>query len=224
VSTDVGVQVSPGAPDPHGNATVDVIVDLSSGAGETVPSDRVIRMKNRNVARTAATSLLLVTSMAVSGCAVGEVAVPSVDSERQAEVEPAADPLPVEERTNQQRAENGLPALDASEKLRDSACAKADDMLARDYWGHRAPDGSGDPFEFMREAGVDYYTAAENLYYSTPDGPDPVAGWMDSPGHRENILNPDFTRVGVCLRTGPYQGLPEADLYVQHFATPKSER
>lgn len=185
-------------------------------------------MKNRTVAKVAAAPLLLVASMVVSGCAEWDAAVnrelPLFDSGDQAEVEPPANPSPVEEQTNVQRSENGIPALDASEKLRDSACAKADDMIARDYWGHHAPDGTGDPFMFIREAGVDYYTAAENLFYSTTGGPDPVANWMQSPGHRENILNPEFTRVGVCLRTAAYQGLPEAHLYVQHFATPMAER
>ncbi|MET3862571.1 uncharacterized protein YkwD [Dietzia sp. 2505] len=188
----------------------------------------MIRMSNRTVSRVAAASPLLVASMLGSGCAEWDAAVnrelPSVDSWSQAEVEPPADPSPVEEQTNVKRGENGIPTLDASEKLRESACAKADDMIARDYWGHHAPDGSGDPFMFIREAGVDYSTAAENLFYSTAGGPDPVDSWMQSPGHRENIVNPDFTRVGVCVRTAAYQGLPEAHLYVQHFATPVSER
>lgn len=186
------------------------------------------RTNNRTISRGAAASLLLVASMAVSGCAEWGPAVdlelPSGDSWSRAEVEPPAEASPVEERTNVQRSENGLPTLDASERLRDSACAKADDMIARDYWGHYAPDGSGDPFMFIREAGVDYSTAAENLFYSTPGGPDAVDSWMESPGHRENIVNPNFTRVGVCVRTAAYQGLPEAHLYVQHFATPLSER
>lgn len=185
-------------------------------------------MKDRTVTKAAAASVLLVASMGISGCAEWDAAVnrnlPSVESGSQTEVEPPADPLPVEEQTNVQRSENGVPTLDASEKLRDSACAKADDMIARDYWGHHAPDGTGDPFMFIREAGVDFYTAAENLFYSSSGGPDPVANWMQSPGHRENILNPDFTRVGVCVRTAAYQGLPEAHLHVQHFATPMSER
>lgn len=185
-------------------------------------------MKDRTVTKVSAASLFLVASMVVGGCAEWDAPVnrglPSVDPGGQAEVEPPADPSPVEEQTNVQRSENGIPGLDASEKLRDSACAKADDMIARDYWGHHAPDGTGDPFMFIREADVDFYTAAENLFYSTPGGPDPVDSWMQSPGHRENIVNPDFTRVGVCVRTAAYQGLPEADLYVQHFATPMSER
>ena len=185
-------------------------------------------MKNGIVAKVAAAPLLLIASMAVSACAEWDAAVdrelPSIDSWSRAEVEPPADASPVEMQTNAQRSENGIPTLDASEKLRDSACAKADDMITRDYWGHHAPDGTGDPFMFIREAGVDYYTAAENLFYSTSGGPDPVANWMQSPGHRENILNAEFTRVGVCLRTAAYQGIPEAHLYVQHFATPMAER
>ncbi|MEH6623597.1 MULTISPECIES: CAP domain-containing protein [Dietzia] len=185
-------------------------------------------MSSRTAARAAAASLVLVGWTVVGGCAESDIAVngqlSSVASGGQAAVEPPADPSPVEAETNVQRSENGLATLDASERLRDSACAKADDMIARDYWGHHAPDGSGGPSTFIREAGVDYSRAAENLFYSSTGGPDPVANWMQSPGHRENILDPDLTRVGVCLRTAAYQGLPEAHLYVQHFATPMSER
>lgn len=179
-------------------------------------------------ARASAASLILAASTMVAGCAQVDVAVDRGLSSKapggQSAVEPPAEPSPVEAETNVQRSENGLPPLDASERLRDSACAKADDMIARDYWGHTAPDGSGGPSTFIREAGVDYSRAAENLFYSSTGGPDPVANWMQSPGHRENILDPDLTRVGVCLRTAAYQGLPEAHLYVQHFATPMSER
>ncbi|EFV91700.1 hypothetical protein ES5_09615 [Dietzia cinnamea P4] len=186
-----------------------------------------MRMSNRTVARAAVASVILVASV-MSGCAESDLAVngglPWTDPRGAAPLEPPAEPSPVEERTNAQRSENGLPALDASEKLRDSACAKADDMIARDYWAHHAPDGRGGPGTFIREAGVDYHRAAENLFYSSTGGPDPVAQWMQSPGHRENILDPDFTRVGVCMRTAAYQGLPEAHLYVQHFATPMAER
>ncbi|MDV6299919.1 CAP domain-containing protein [Dietzia maris] len=185
-------------------------------------------MSSRTAARAAAASLILVGWTVVSGCAELDTAVngqlSSVAPEGRTAVEPPADPSPVEAETNVQRSENGLPPLDASERLRDSACAKADDMIARGYWGHTAPDGSGGPSTFIRQAGVDYSRAAENLFYSSTGGPDPVANWMQSPGHRENILDPDLTRVGVCLRTAAYQGLPEAYLYVQHFATPMSER
>ena len=125
-------------------------------------------MSSRTAARAAAASLILVGWTVVAGCAQVDVAVDRGLSSKapggQSAVEPPAEPSPVEAETNVQRSENGLPPLDASERLRDSAGAKADDMIARDYWGHTAPDGSGGPSTFIRQAGVDYSRAAENLF------------------------------------------------------------
>lgn len=128
-----------------------------------------------------------------------------------------------EQQTNEQREFYGLPPLKASQKLRNSACTKADDMLKRDYWGHFAPDGTGDPGQLIKEAGVVYVVAGENNYFTNRADPRPVESWMESPGHRAAILSEDFTRVGVCERSGPYQGLPRALIFVQHFSTPRTE-
>lgn len=125
-----------------------------------------------------------------------------------------------ESEINEYRVKEGRAPLQTSERLRESACEKADDMLRRDYWAHYAPDGSGDPYVFMREAGFDYQVAGENLYYDRGKPLIPAASWMLSPGHRENMLAAEYQYQGICLREGKFQGQGHVYLVVQHLATP----
>lgn len=128
----------------------------------------------------------------------------------------------VESQVNDQRKQVGVAPLESSAMLRESACAKADDMLQLNYWEHHRPDGTGKAGDFMDVAGFNWGRAGENLAYFT-SSPDPVGGWMSSDGHRANMLNPDVTRQGIGLREGPFQGKPHVYLYVQHLAVPLSE-
>jgi hypothetical protein len=107
--------------------------------------------------------------------------------------------------TNIQRANNGLPALNTNSKLMSAAQAKAQDMFAKDYWAHNAPDGTT-PWYWITAAGYNYSTAGENLAkgFSTSNGV--VQGWMNSPGHRANILNTSFIDTGVAVMSGTLQG------------------
>lgn len=94
------------------------------------------------------------------------------------------------------RAENGLGALTIDETLSQTARAKAVDMAQNNYFSHTSPT-YGSPFDMMKQFGVDYNTAGEDIAkgYSTAQAV--VDGWMNSPGHRANILNASFTRTGV---------------------------
>ncbi|MDD4773277.1 MAG: CAP domain-containing protein [Eubacteriales bacterium] len=94
------------------------------------------------------------------------------------------------------RAENGLGALTIDETLSQTARAKAVDMAQNNYFSHTSPT-YGSPFDMMKQFGVDYNTAGENIAkgYSTAQAV--VDGWMNSPGHRANILNASFTHTGV---------------------------
>jgi uncharacterized protein YkwD len=109
--------------------------------------------------------------------------------------------------TNQQRINNGLPALNYNSKLSQAAQAKAQDMFAKDYWAHYAPDGTS-PWSFMTAAGYNYSTAGENLAKDFDTSSGVVTGWMNSPGHRANILNTSFIDTGVAVMNGTLQGSP----------------
>lgn len=121
------------------------------------------------------------------------------------------------EGVNRARTENGLPALVVSEQLVASACAKAQHMIDNDYWDHVAPDGTT-PWYFFGQVGYGYISAGENLAYGFSDEQSTVDGWMDSPTHRENILLPDYSEQGVCIKYGEYQGGKNA-VIVNHFGT-----
>ena len=94
------------------------------------------------------------------------------------------------------RHENGLGYLGADAQLSRAARIKSQDMRDRGYFSHNSPT-YGSPFEMMQGFGIRYRTAGENIAmgYRTPQAV--VDGWMNSPGHRANILSENYTRIGV---------------------------
>lgn len=120
--------------------------------------------------------------------------------------------------TNNARAQNGLGALSNNQKLNNSAQSKANDMIARDYWSHNTPDGT-QPWWFFTQAGYSYTNAGENLAYGFSDSASTVDAWMNSAGHRANILG-SYTEIGIGIASGAnYQG-GENTVVVAHYATP----
>lgn len=97
--------------------------------------------------------------------------------------------------TNTQRVSNGLSPLKLNEKLDSAAQANADDMAARDYWSHYTPDGNP-PWVWVTNQGYSYQKLGQNLAAGFSDEQATIDGWMASPPHRENLLDPDFNQVG----------------------------
>ncbi len=97
---------------------------------------------------------------------------------------------------NEQRAANGLAPLTLNEKLSDVARAKSQDMHDNNYFSHTSPT-YGSPFDMLKTFGISYRAAGENIAmgYATPQAV--VNGWMNSAGHRANILNGSYTQIGV---------------------------
>ena len=97
---------------------------------------------------------------------------------------------------NQERAAYGLPALGTNAQLADGAKLKSQYLHDNRYFDHNSPT-YGTPFEMMRALGITYSYAGENIAmgYSTPEAV--VRAWMQSPGHRANILSANFTSIGV---------------------------
>lgn len=118
---------------------------------------------------------------------------------------------------NIEREKVGKPMLEYNEKIAESACLKADDMVKRNYWSHNTPDGD-EPWVFFQRAGVQYSKAGENLAYGFVDPTAVVAGWMVSEKHKENILG-DYTAEGLCARKAfEFNGSSKQIVVVQHFA------
>ncbi|MDB5181341.1 MAG: hypothetical protein JWP13_104 [Candidatus Saccharibacteria bacterium] len=122
--------------------------------------------------------------------------------------------------SNQERINNGLPVLGYNPQLAAAAEAKARDMFAKDYWAHNAPDGTP-PWAFITAAGYAYVTAGENLAKDFDTSTAVVAGWMNSAGHRANILNSAFKETGVAAINGTLQG-SATTLVVAMYAAPKT--
>ncbi|MFC5529775.1 CAP domain-containing protein [Cohnella yongneupensis] len=99
--------------------------------------------------------------------------------------------------TNQKRAQAGLPPCAGTDaNLNRSARAKSEDMATQNYFAHDSPT-YGDPFAMMRNFGVQYNSAGENIAMGQPTPQAVVDAWMNSPGHRANIMNGTFTHLGV---------------------------
>ena len=97
---------------------------------------------------------------------------------------------------NEVRRENGLKALTANWELSRVARSKSQDMLNKGYFSHTSPT-YGTPFQMIKAFGLSFRTAGENIARGYPTPQAVVNGWMNSSGHRANILNASYTQIGV---------------------------
>ncbi|SEQ96328.1 spore coat assembly protein SafA/uncharacterized protein, YkwD family [Virgibacillus subterraneus] len=97
---------------------------------------------------------------------------------------------------NKERAEAGLPALKYDWELARVAKYKSRDMNNVGYFSHDSPT-YGSPFTMMKDFGISYNSAGENIARGHASAEEVVNGWMNSSGHRANILSDDFTHIGV---------------------------
>jgi len=115
---------------------------------------------------------------------------------------------------NDERASAGLAPLEWDERLVPVARAHSEEMFRLKYFSHTSPT-AGSPFDRLKAAGITYTRAGENLAYAQSVT---IAhrGLMESQGHRENILRPEFTRIGIgVISAGPY-----GRMFTQLFVTP----
>jgi len=120
--------------------------------------------------------------------------------------------------TNQEREKTGLPALTYNDKLSTAASLKAQDMFAKNYWAHFAPDGKT-PWDFILNSGYQYEYAGENLAKNFLFSDDVVSAWMNSQIHRDNILKREYSEVGYAVVNGMFNG-EQTTLVVQMFGKP----
>jgi hypothetical protein len=99
--------------------------------------------------------------------------------------------------TNQQRVAANLSPLVLNSKLSQAAEVKANDMITNNYWAHVSPTGVT-PWTLIRQTGYQYQYAGENLAEDYSSAEAVVNAWMNSPGHRKNLLNPKLCEVGFA--------------------------
>lgn len=121
------------------------------------------------------------------------------------------------EETNTERSKMHLSSLTTNDKLTYSAQMKANDMATRGYFSHNTPEGDT-PWVWFQRSGYIYQNAGENLAVNFIESKDVTAAWMNSPTHRENVLNGKFMEVGIATANGKYKGR-DAIFVVQHFGT-----
>ena len=123
--------------------------------------------------------------------------------------------------TNKQRDQYQQLPLHTNAKLNLAAKAKLDDMFRQQYFEHESPDGKK-PADIITAAGYEYLIVGENLALGNYENDQLlVEAWMNSPGHRANILDSKFREIGVAVGKGMYEG-KEVWMAVQEFGSPLS--
>lgn len=163
------------------------------------------------------TSIIVAVVLAISFFCAGMFAV-AVLQELQRKPDAPAPVVPVFADTedlwrlaNDERMKAGLPALDRSPALDESAMVKCADMQAKNYWAHNDPSGASKYYDFIRTQ-IKYRQAGENLAQNTGDAAHTVQAWMNSPEHRKNMVDDKYTLVGYAVCNGSV-GI----VVVQHF-------
>lgn len=112
---------------------------------------------------------------------------------------------------NKERVKAGLKPLEVDMRLVDISRKKSKDMIEKNYFGHISPT-YGSPFDALKNAGISYRYAGENIA-GAPTVEKAHEALMNSPGHRANILNPNFNKVGI----GIVDGGPYGKMFTQTF-------
>ena len=198
---------------------------ITAFAAEAVPSDAKVRIMGREIDFEAYTidgyTYFKLRDLvgALGFDVVWDAAAKVISVSEKGTEAPAAEETPVVEETpesveeqvlelvNEARAQEGLPTLKMDEKVMEAAAVRAEEML--ELYDHSRPDGRS-CFTALKEAGANYRAAGENIAYGYPTAEDVMEGWMNSKGHRENILNRDFDKIGIG-----YQ--PDGNYWVQMF-------
>jgi|GEM_PF-1812832 len=122
--------------------------------------------------------------------------------------------------SNYQRSAAGEASLNLNGALDAAAQAKANDMVAKNYWGHYSPTGAS-PWSFISAAGYSYSAAGENLAYGFASSSAVISAWMNSAEHRANLLNAGFRDVGFGIANSPnYVGTGPETIVVAEYGTP----
>ena len=127
-------------------------------------------------------------------------------------------PAVVTDATNQARASEGQAPLSRNALLDEAARLKAEDMARNGYFAHWSPTGVS-PWHWFNEAGYTYAHAGENLAVHFTDSGEVVEAWLNSPTHRANILNGNYSEIGIGTAEGRYEGY-DTVFVVQMFGTP----
>ena len=117
--------------------------------------------------------------------------------------------------TNKERVKLGLSELKHNRVLDLAAQKKAEDMLKKNYFAHTSPDGIK-PWHWFKEVDYNYTFAGENLAMNFVEAEDAMTAWMNSPTHKDNIVNKNYEDIGIAVAVGKLEGY-QTTLVVQLF-------
>ena len=120
--------------------------------------------------------------------------------------------------TNQERKSLGITSLRENSNLNQAAYLKAKDMLNNDYFAHTSPSGLT-PWYWFDKTGYKYQYAGENLAIDFIDSEELFEAWDNSPSHRENIIDTNYTDIGIAVVSGEFKG-SQTTVVVQLFGSP----
>jgi uncharacterized protein YkwD len=109
------------------------------------------------------------------------------------------------EMVNKERKSNDFGELMENKELEKAAEMKAEDMAKGGYFSHVTPDGK-DPWHWLEINGIKYSAAGENLAAKFKNPAKVVPAWMESPTHKKNVLNSEYTQTGIGIAKGEYEG------------------
>lgn len=124
----------------------------------------------------------------------------------------SSEALAVLKLVNQERQKNGLDPLELNAPVTNVANVKAKDMAVNNYFSHNSAT-YGTPFQMLKSFGIHYMSAGENIAAGQRTPEEVMKSWLNSPGHRENILRSSFTHIGI----GYYKGGSYGHYWVQQF-------
>lgn len=164
-------------------------------------------------------------------CENGNITLPDIEGENRPgndvtpEIKPdddsVQDSIPEENKTyelrvlelvNEERVSRGLTPLTLSDELSSVAQAHSADMAKRNYFSHNSPEGLT-PFDRIKNAGISYKSAGENIAAGQKTPEDVVESWMNSDGHRKNILNSSYREMGIGIAYGGSYGIYWTQLF-----------
>ncbi len=124
--------------------------------------------------------------------------------------------------TNDYRDRSNLPALHEDNALDRAAQAKADQMVAQNYWDHVAPDGTT-PWYYIQKVGYNYSSAGENLAYGFANSDQVITAWMNSVEHRDNVLG-SYQDVGFGFANGDNYQHGKNTVVVAMYGLPSTQK
>lgn len=160
-------------------------------------------------------SIIIAVIFVIEWAMIGHSVLLSKNSDFLAEVLPSV----LVDLTNSDRSLNSASSLTVNDKLTLAAQLKANDMASKGYFSHTTPEGF-EPWVWLDKAGYSYAYAGENLAVNFFDSADVEKAWMNSPTHKQNLVKPEYTEVGIAMAKGKYKN-QDTIFVVQFFGTPK---